>query len=155
MGHIRETATIEAPIDLVWTLLTDVGRFPEWQTNLIEITDVSGEPGEVGFSYRSVSSALGRRLEGTATTTKSERPRFLEERAKMPGMGDVRMTNVLEEREDRTVAYTFTLDYELGSGFLASLADRLLFERSIHRDVKHTTQNFKDLVESEARLAVG
>ena len=51
MGHIRESVHINAPIDRVWALGIDHARWPEWQTNLVEIKDFSGVPGQPGFRY--------------------------------------------------------------------------------------------------------
>jgi hypothetical protein len=54
-----------------------------------------------------------------------------------------------EPTADGGTALTFTTDYELGSGFLAGVADRLIFERAIERDVRHSSENLKALAEAE------
>jgi len=155
MGHIRETVSVHAPIERVWELVTDYARFPEWQTNLIEVKDFEGVPGEVGFAYRAVYKALGRRIEGRFEIAKVERPRFLEEKGEMPGTGEATTTTVLESTPDGGTACTFTMDYEMGAGFLAGLADRILFERAIERDIRHSNENLKALVEAGVLVKTG
>jgi uncharacterized membrane protein len=45
---------------------------------------------------------------------------------------------------------TIDLDYELPGGFLGGVADKLFAERAMARDVRHSSENFKALVEQEA-----
>jgi uncharacterized membrane protein len=149
MGHIREVLSIQAPVERVWEFLADYARAPEWQSNVIEVKDFEGTPGEVGFSYTAIYKAMGRRMESRSTITGAERPGFLEEKGSMPGGGEVTMTNVLEPAPDGGTAVTFTFDYELGAGFFGQIADRLVFERAIERDVRHSSENLKALIEAE------
>jgi uncharacterized protein YndB with AHSA1/START domain len=150
MGHVRQTAHIRAPMERVWDFLTDYARAPEWQTNVVEIGEFSGTPGEVGFRYEAVYRAMGRRMETSSEITRSERPTLLEEQGTMPGSGPVTMTSTLEPGADGGTNITYELDYELGSGLLSGIADRLIMERAIERDVRHSTENMKELIEAEA-----
>lgn len=154
MGHIREAAHINAPIERVWEFLVDYRRWPEWQTNVVEVEERGGVPGEVGFTYLGVYKALGRRLETHSEITRSERPRLIEEKGTMPGGGQMTMLSTLEPAPDGGTNLEFMLDYELGSGFLAGVADKLVFERSIERDTRHSTENLIALIESEAPVSV-
>lgn len=154
MGHIVDTVYVHAPVEQVWTFLTDYGRYPEWQTNLIETKDFIGTPGEVGFAYTFVYKALGRRLEGRFEVVQSERPRMLVEKGHMPGAGEARSTTEIQSTPDGETKVTFTMDYELGSSFLAGLADKFVFERSIERDIRHSGENLKALIEAEVRVPV-
>jgi hypothetical protein len=45
---------------------------------------------------------------------------------------------------------TVDLDYELPGGFLGGVADKVFAERAMVRDVRHSSENFKALVEQEA-----
>ncbi len=44
---------------------------------------------------------------------------------------------------------------EMGAGFLAGLADRILFERAIERDIRHSNENLKALVEAGVLVKTG
>lgn len=155
MGHIREAVYLNAPVERVWAFVTDYARFPEWQTSLIEVRDFQGLPGTLGFSYEAVYKGLGRRLEGRFEITEADRPRLLKEKGEMPGIGVVSTATTLEPVPEGGTTVTFVMDYEMGTSFAAGLADRLIFERSIERDIRHSNENLKALIEAEVPVPVG
>jgi uncharacterized membrane protein len=82
-----------------------------------------------------------------------ERPRSL----KMVGTGP--------EDSKLTLAYRFIpagtgtdleteVDYELPAGFLGQVADKLFVENWIQRDLRHSMDNFKALVETKVPVTV-
>lgn len=52
MSHCRQQAYIEAPIEIVWALVRDVNRHPDWWPGVVE---VECEGLEQGCSYRQVT----------------------------------------------------------------------------------------------------
>jgi uncharacterized protein YndB with AHSA1/START domain len=52
VSEARQQAFIEAPVDVVWDLLEDVDRHPEWWPRVLEIE--CGEDFEPGCTYREV-----------------------------------------------------------------------------------------------------
>jgi uncharacterized membrane protein len=153
MGHIKEVIHIGAPPDRVWTFLTAYERSPEWQTNVIEVKDFEGTPGDVGFAYTGIYRALGRQMESRSRITRAEFPRLIEEKGSGPGGSELTVSNMLEATPDGGTELTFELDYDLGTSFLAGIADRLVMERAIERDVRHSGENLKELVEAEAAVS--
>src|SRR5688572_30108943 len=63
MGQIRERIHIDAPPEKVWELGADAERFPEWQTGVVRVKDVSGPIDHVGAHYTMVYRTMGRELE--------------------------------------------------------------------------------------------
>lgn len=59
----RIDAVIPAPLASVWDLMVQVKRMPEWNTELVEVLDVTGNTDRVGGGYRQVWRLLGRRIE--------------------------------------------------------------------------------------------
>lgn len=51
MGDYSFTVHIEAPREAVFDLFTDIDRMHEWVGGVTRISDVSGEPGQAGYSY--------------------------------------------------------------------------------------------------------
>lgn len=51
MSHCRQQTFIEAPVDTVWTLISDVERHPQWWPRVVE---VECEGLEEGCTYREV-----------------------------------------------------------------------------------------------------
>jgi uncharacterized protein YndB with AHSA1/START domain len=51
MSHVRHEAFINAPVERIWELVSDMNRHPEWWPRVLE-TDAKGS--EVGTTYRQV-----------------------------------------------------------------------------------------------------
>jgi uncharacterized membrane protein len=153
MGHIKEVIHIGAPPERVWKFLTAYERAPEWQTNVIEVKDFEGKPGEVGFAYTGIYRALGRQMESRSRITRADFARLLEEKGSGPGGSELTVSNQLEATPDEGTKLTFELDYDLGAGFFSGIADKLLIERAIERDVRHSSENLKALIEAEVAVS--
>jgi len=55
MTDVRQEAFIDAPVPVVWELVSDVGRHPEWWPRVVE---VGGDIFEQGSRYRQVTKAM-------------------------------------------------------------------------------------------------
>jgi uncharacterized membrane protein len=148
MGHIRISAHCEAPIEQVFELALDVKRIPEWDPFFHEIKNISGPPGQVGTSFDTVMKVLGRPIEGHMQVTEVERPRLVTLVGVAPGGGKLTWTTRFTPAGTGTDSEN-EVDYELPAGFLGEMADKLFAERAIERDMKHSTENFKALVEAK------
>lgn len=149
MGHIRDKFHVDAPIEAVWDLGADPQRLTEWQTNLVEVKDVTpGKLDYVGAAYRFVYRFAGRELTGRFEITKIEKPTYVEYTGTTPGGGTATFSTRAEPTGTGT-DITFEMDYELPGGFFGDLADKLFMERQIERDSKHFNQNFKALCEAK------
>lgn len=62
-ARLRIEATIPIPLKAVWDLMVQADRMPEWNTELAEVLDVSGNTDRVGGGYRQVWKLFGRRIE--------------------------------------------------------------------------------------------
>ena len=75
MASVEESVEVRAPIDAVFTQVTDPRRVPEWNTAVIEVHDVE-YPIRVGSAWAQTISVLGRPANVTCTVTQFEPPRF-------------------------------------------------------------------------------
>lgn len=139
---------VDAPPDRVFELGANAERFPEWQTNLVEVKDVTGKLDHVGAAYTGVMKIAGRRLEARWEVARIEKPSYTELRGSAPGGGRATMITRSEPAGGGSDC-TFELDYELPGGFIGDLAFKLFAERSVERDVRHSNENFKAIVEAE------
>lgn len=48
MAHAHADVTIDAPIDLVWTVMLDTAAYPEWNPFVVEIGLPAGRPPQLG-----------------------------------------------------------------------------------------------------------
>ena len=74
MSHLSTTVRVEAPAEVVYDIVADPARGPEWQTLVSELGDIAGRAGGVGSSYIGYYKLAGRRLEGQFVITAAERP---------------------------------------------------------------------------------
>jgi len=146
MTSVRETVHIQAPVERVFEFVIDYTKFPQWQPNLIEVKEPIGTPGVVGFTYKGLFKALDRKMEGTFTIAKIERPRFIEEKGTVVGGGTMLTTIVFETAPDAGTFLTFTVEYELGPSIPVG-TEKKLFEHSLERGLRYATETLKELIE--------
>ena len=151
MGHVRESIHIDATPEAAWRIGRDPNRIPEWNTTAIEVKDVSGPLDQVGSRFTVISKIAGRPLAVTWEIQRVEVPRFAETSATAPGGGQARQ-RIDYEPDGAGTRLTVDLEYELPMGFLGEMFNRVVAERMIARDVRHSSENFKALVEEEAMV---
>ena len=147
MPQVREEIRIDAPVERIWSVGSDASRIAEWQTNLVEIRDVSGPIDQVGTGYTAVNRLAGRQLEADWQVTGVEPNRSLELRGTAPGGGRA-VQRVTYTPAEGATDVTIELDYELPGGFLGQFANRVFVERALQRDIRHSLENFKALCEA-------
>jgi len=146
MGHVRVSDHINAPIDQVWDLNASCERVPEWNVNVIEVKDCQGRLDRVGAKVTTVSRVMGRKIEGSAETTKADKPHAFAE--KLIGAGGAKASVSVTFAEARGgTDMTVDVDYDLPMGMFAGIAEKLL-GGSMERDIRHSTENFKALCEA-------
>ena len=146
MGHVRVSEHINAPIDQVWDLNANCERVPEWNVNVIEVKDCPGRLDRVGAKATTVTRVMGRKIEGSAETTKADKPHAFAQ--KLVGAGGAKATvSVTYAEAGGGTDTTIELDYDLPMGMFAGIAEKLL-GGSIERDVRHSMENFKAMCEA-------
>jgi uncharacterized protein YndB with AHSA1/START domain len=153
MTNVRITTHFDAPIERVFELATDYGRYAEWNVSYAEVMQVSGPVDKVGTKIHSVMKILGRKMEGWGEVVDVERPKYL----KIAGTGLEGGKLTYSERFTRVASGTdieFDCDYELPAGILGHIADRLFVEKAVERDLRHSMENFKALVEAKQPVLV-
>jgi uncharacterized protein YndB with AHSA1/START domain len=147
MAHITKTGHYDAPIERVFALATDFERYPQWNVNYAEITDVT-KPLTVGTKVTGVMQFMGRRLEGTGEVVELVSPRLLRVVGARSEGGRTDTTYRFTPVETGT-DFVIEVEYELPSGIIGQIADRLFVERAIERDLQHSIENFAALVVAE------
>lgn len=151
MGKIHHEYHIDAPPEVAWAVGRDPNRMPEWNTTTVSVKDVSGPLDRPGASYTTVSKIVGRPLEVRWHVERVEPNRLAEVTASTPGGGTAHLI-VRYEPDGSGTKLSTDLDYELPMGFLGDVADKLFAERAMVRDIHHSGENFKALVEEEAMV---
>lgn len=148
MAQIVTHYHVDAPPDRVFELGAHAERIPEWNASITEVKDVTGPLDHLGAAYTAIMKIAGRRLEARWEVARIEKPSYTELRGSAPGGGRATMITRSEPAGGGSDC-TFELDYELPGGFIGDLAFKLFAERSVERDVRHSNENFKAIVEAE------
>jgi uncharacterized membrane protein len=148
MGHVKRSITVEAPVELCWAIGTDPARWREYLEGATEIKDVTGTPDQVGASFTAPYRIAGRELEVHWTVTRVDKPRSIELTGTTDRGGHALTTTRMEPLAGGTQVEV-ELDYELPGGFAGGVADRLFIERAMDRQIRHSNENFKALVEAD------
>ena len=152
MSHLSTTFRVDAPPDVIFDLIANPARGPEWQTMISDMGEISGRPGGVGSSYVGFYRLAGRRIEGRFIVTAAERP-TLHQAAGTTRGGWARWTTMIE-RVDGGSSVKVDLEYELPGEILGSLFGALTGNR-LEQEFKKTYQNLKELAEAEVRRESG
>ena len=153
MSHVRNSVHIDAPPDVVWRVGRDAERIPQWNTTAVAVRDVTGPLDQVGTRFTIESRIAGRPLAVMWEIREVEPPRYFVATATTPMGGSARQ-RVDYEPEDGGTRVTLDMEYELAPGLLGTLLSKAFAERMLQRDVVHSGENFKALVEEEAGVAV-
>jgi len=152
MSHLSTTVRVEAPPDVVYDIVADPSRGPEWQTLVSELGDVAGRPGGVGSSYVGYYRLAGRRLEGHFVITAADRP-SLHQAAGTTRGGWARWTTMIEPQDGGIASEVrVSLEYELPGEVVGSLFGMLTGNR-LEAEFKRTYLNLKRLAESAVVVA--
>ena len=149
MPKVRSEIKIGAPPERVWAVLIDPERLPQFNVTIVEVSDATGPLDQVGATYQAVSKVYGRRIEGRWEVTEVTPLRRTVQRGSGAAGASATVDGTIEPSGDGTRA-AVEVDYQLPAGFLGEVANKLFVERSVERDVRHTLENLKALVESEA-----
>jgi uncharacterized protein YndB with AHSA1/START domain len=151
VSYLSTMFYVDAPPEVVFDLIADPARGPEWQTLLAGMGEISGRPGGVGSSYTGYYGVAGRRLEGRFIITAAERPKILQAAGTTRG-GWARWTTFIEP-VDGGADVRVTLEYELPGEPLGSLFGMLTGTR-LQQAFSRTYANLKRVAEADAeRLA--
>jgi uncharacterized protein YndB with AHSA1/START domain len=149
MSHLSFTVRVDAPPDLVFDVLADPARAPEWQTLMTELGDVAGRPGGVGTSFVGYYRVAGRRLETRFVVTAAERPTLIQLAGTTRG-GWARWTTLIEPVEGGGSELRASLEYELPGEVVGGLFGLVTGGR-IRLELERTYENLRRVVEADAR----
>ncbi|HJW21094.1 MAG TPA: SRPBCC family protein [Candidatus Limnocylindrales bacterium] len=154
MTLIKRIARFDVPVERVFELGCDFKRYPEWSVNYPVAPEILGPtPLGVGTKLHSTMQILGRRTEGTSEIVKFDPPRVIEFKGTSVEGGSLRVLyrlTPLGTSTDCEIEY----EYEPTMGILGQIADRLFVERAVERDIDHSIENFKALVELKMPVLV-
>ena len=148
MQFFRTSVRIAASPERVWDMVTRAERMPEWQANIVEITQITGRLDRVGASYTVVAHIPpGLRTEERWEVTEVDPLRLLAAAGGAPFGGAMRARNTLVGLEggESWTEFTTEMEYDLPGGIVGKITDRIL-----QHAVNASNQKLKAIVEAES-----
>ena len=147
LSHLSTVLVVDAPAVIVFDIVADPTRSPEWQTLLAQMGEIAGRPGGVGSSYLGYYRVAGRRLASHFIVTAAERPTLHQVFGTTTG-GWARWTTMIEPR-GRQCELRVSLEYELPGEIVGSIFGMLTGKR-IEQEFRRTYDRLKRLAEHVA-----
>lgn len=142
---------IDAPVEVVWGLCSDIVRAPEWVTVMRELVETTENPVVEGTTYTELSKVGPKEGETTWHVTAFE-PLERQVHETAGTEMEATLTMAVEEDGDGTRLLHRTA-YRMFPGFrpLGWLVERLFARRTMARELAASVANLRRLAEEEAR----
>jgi uncharacterized membrane protein len=148
MGKIKKSVDINAADDVVFDLLTDLDRLPQWSTITVETHGTPRQPIEEGDTFVQTLRILGQPVETQWRVVEHKRPRKLAYETTAPGGGRMEMKQSVSDSAGVSKV-EFEIDYDLPQDLAAALETEVA-ERRHERELEHSLHNLKDLAEARS-----
>jgi uncharacterized membrane protein len=142
MARIHKSVEIKVPVEKVFSYIDDPRNSPEWITNMIEVSDVTGSG--VGKHFNWVWKMAGIKLNGESTNTEYSPNKRISLKTK--GGIEAKWDFKFESQKNATTL-DVDVDYTVPVPILGKLAEKLILKRN-DRDLEMGLINIKERLES-------
>jgi len=141
------TTTIQAPVEQVWAVVSDIGTHASWSPKPYEFDWTRGEPNQVGSTFHSVGSIPGaKHNENEVEITERVEPARFAFRSNDP-QGVFLNAYDLRAVGDGATEVSYTITFPKMHG-MATVAAPILFPLSGKPDIRKRLAMLKDRVEA-------
>jgi uncharacterized membrane protein len=146
VGRVTETTVIEAPVERVYQLWTDVESMPKWFPRATHISDVTGPLDEVGSKY-TVNFTNSPPSPSEIVLVEPNRRHDHKFSPRYNGY----CTVTFEPIDGGKTRFSLDATYRVPGGFLGDIFDKLLVHRIAEPRMAAEVPAFKTFVESEMK----
>ncbi|HLA15768.1 MAG TPA: SRPBCC family protein, partial [Candidatus Limnocylindrales bacterium] len=114
----------------------------------------TGPPDVVGTKLHATMKLLGRPIEGWAEVAEVETPRLIKLIGSAKEGGQLTVTNRFIPAGIAGTDVEMEIEYELPASMLGQIADKVFVEKTVERNLRHSLENFKALVEVKEPVLV-
>jgi uncharacterized protein YndB with AHSA1/START domain len=152
MPTVAASIYVEAPREVVWDVISDMRRYPEWIHFVREVFDVSGEPMEKGTTYRERAKLGPFESVSTWEVIDCARPERQVHTGRMPE-GEVEL-RIRFRAEGSGTHWDQEMDLRMLPRVrpLGWLLERLVVRRKMQADLRRILESGKALAEREHGL---
>ena len=150
MPHVEGSVEISAPRRVVWTLLSNVERYPEWKPSAQEVVLVSdGELG-VGSVYTETDWLNGNKSTTEWTITSFDPPSRQTHVGRERNM-DLELTWTLVEIGPGSTRAEYAMDFQVRPRVVGAVFEPLFATRMMRWQMKRVGRDVKRLAEQDAQ----
>lgn len=151
MATIERSVEIAAPAELVWGLLEDVRRLPEYSAGTEEVLEAPERLTAVGQTYVQVGRLLGKRVTSRWRVTAIEAGRLLVSEGSPAAGVRFSLTQRLEALDGGRSRLSVDIDYVVPGGVLGRFAARAGVEARAGHEAQGVLDGIRDWAEDAAR----
>jgi coenzyme Q-binding protein COQ10 len=144
MGRVHVEGHVDAPVEHVFSVALDVDRIPDYNPYM-EVRNVSGPLDHVGTTFDSTLKILGRRSDSIGKVIEVEPDRLIHIQGENRADGSKSDWIYRFIPEGPATQVSLDVEYTVPGGVLGEAMDRLVFERSFERAMRHMAENFTAL----------
>lgn len=124
MTVVTEAIDVDAPVDVVWSVISDPRNLPQWERHIVRVTGVPKEGLREGSSYITEMRFMAVRAKVRAKVLEWDPPR----RAtfQLSGLLDATVTTTVEPIDDERTRLEHVVEYSFRGGPLGDIAARSL-----------------------------
>ncbi len=151
MGHLKDSIYINAPVDKVWEFSHDPHNWATFMAGMSEPDKITGDGG-VGTEVEFTAFTAGVRQHETCRVVEDRREPDGSShwRSDLSGTSSGWITWDSKPENGGTLV-TQEMEYTVPGGVLGKVVDRLIFEKMQERDMLHSLENVKLLMEEPPR----
>ena len=141
MAKVERSSTINAPVEKVFSYITDPSNDPEWQSGAIEVRDITGQG--IGQRYGWTYKIMGIPFKGeTEVTEYIPNQRYVHR-----STGGIVSTFTFNfKAEDVGTRLDLEVEFTIPVPVLGRFAERMVL-RGIEREADHAVVTVKDILE--------
>ena len=145
---VRESVSIDAPVERVWEKVMDARCLGEWVTTHDSVEGAVSGAAEEGMSFTQKLKLAGKGFKVRWLIVEAEPPRLARWAGEGPGGSAARVVYRLREDGSGT-CFDYENEYELPGGLLGKAAGAVLSTAPAQREARRSLENLKRLLESE------
>jgi coenzyme Q-binding protein COQ10 len=150
MGHLKHSVHIKAPVDKVWDYCEDPHHWPTFMVGMSGPDKVTGDIG-VGQQIEYTLLAAGVHMHQTERTVEDRRDPDGSGHWRGEFTGSSSGWDTFDVKpENGGTEVTMEMEYTVPGSVLGKVADRLILERMADRDMLHSLENLKLLMEESS-----
>ena len=147
MKEIKRSIQVESDADVVFALLADLPRRPDWVATTIQTFDLPTDPLRTGQTFRQSMRVVGTPTETYWRVVDIEPPCRIAYEVVCPAGGYLSMTQHVISLGDGA-RVDVIVRYELPPALLRGTLSTRYMDRRIEREMAVSLHNFRDLVEA-------